>query len=221
MSLLRAIVLLLALYPALGTGAEYVIPLDAETDVRVLVFPPQNSAEGPWPLAVIIPAGSGQEFIVRSQYWLGKELAARGWVIAVPIPRDNDAFFGDDTNLAKVIAELQTQPSIDAGKSLLLGVSRGGTSALAIAIRNPGSYFGVVAVPGRLKHTEPLPELKGLRVFLRIADRDYFRWHKQLPEMSQRLESAGAKVNAALISDTRHIFRIDWSELEPWLSSLK
>jgi len=203
-------------------SAEHVINIEGETDLRVLVFSPQNLGDGPWPLALLIPAGSGQEFIVRSQFWLGKELTNRGWVIAVPISRDEDSIFGENNrNVTEAITQLQTTPNIKAGKSLLLGISTGGTSALDIASKNPKNYFGVVAVPGRLKNSDPLPALEGLPIFLRIADRDNFRWHKRLPEMTKRLESAGANLDAALVENARHIFRIDWDELEPWLNSLK
>ena len=222
MSSVRVILLVIALSPGLGLGAEHVVNIDNENELRFLVFSPQNSGDGPWPLALLIPAGSGQEFILRSQFWLGKELTNRGWVIAVPISRDEDSIFGENNrNVAEVIAQLQAAPSIQAGKSLLLGISIGGTSALDIASKNPKEYFGVVAVPGRLKNSDPLPALDGLPIFLRIADRDNFRWHKRLPEMTERLESAGAKLDAALVENARHIFRIDWDELEPWLNSLK
>jgi predicted esterase len=107
------------------------------------------------------------------------------------------------------------------GKSLLLGVSTGGSSALEIASRNPQNYLGVVAVPGRIKSSEPIPFLQGLPVFLRIAERDYFRWQKDLPDMAQFLTNAGAKVDAALVAGGRHTFTINWQELDPWLDSLK
>ncbi len=222
MSSIRTILFVFVLCPGLGMSAEHVVNIDTETEIRLLVFTPNNSGDGPWPLALLIPAGSGQEFILRSQFWLGKELTDRGWVIAVPISRDGNSVFGEDNkDVSKVISQLQTDPNIKIGKSLLLGISRGGTSALEIASKNPGNYFGVVAVPGRLKESGPLPALQGLPIFLRIADRDNFRWHKRLPEMTQRLESAGARVDAALVENARHIFRINWDELEPWLNSLK
>ena len=66
-----------------------------------------------------------------------------------------------------------------------------------------------------------MPPLKGLPIFLRIAENDYFRWHKRLPEMTERLQAAGARVDAALVPDARHTFTINWDELDPWLSSLK
>jgi predicted esterase len=78
----------------------------------------------------------------------------------------------------------------------------------------------VVAVPGRIKQSGPLPALDGLPVFLRVAEKDNFRWHKQLPDIRQRLESAGARVDAALVPDARHIIKVNLNELDRWLDTL-
>lgn len=212
---------LLAAAPALATGAERLLTLDNGVEMPIWVFTPKQSGPGPWPLAVMIPGGSGQDYTVKSQFWLGREMTARGWVIAVPFSPEGKIFVGNHRdNISQVIKVLQQDSSILPGKALLLGVSSGGSSALEIASKNPAAYYGVVAVPGRLKQTGPLPAMDGLPVFLRIAQRDFFRWHKLLPDMTQRLESAGARVNAALVPDARHIIRIDWSELDAWLGEV-
>ena len=208
--------------PVASQAAEELIALDAETSVRVFIFFPKESGDGPWPLAVLMPGGQGQEYTARSQFWLGKELTERGWVIAVPVSPDSGSFFGESAAMIpQVIAKLHQNPSIRPGKSLILGVSTGGSQALEIASRNPDQYLGVVAVPGRLRKSDTLQELAGLPVFLRIAEKDAFRWHKRMPEIVQRLEAAGAQVNAALVPGARHTFRINWDELDPWLGSLE
>lgn len=222
MPVLRLLLFLLIFCPVVGAAAERTLNIDDGSEIRVLVFSPHNSGEGPWPLALMIPAGSGQEFIVRTQFWLGKDFTDRGWVIAVPILWDGTSpSTENNVNLAGLIKGLQTDPSIKDGKSLLLGISTGGSSALELAIQDPGDYFGVVAMPGRLKQSEPLPAMHGLPIFLRIAERDNFRWNKQLPDITRRLESAGARVNAKLVPGSKHIFPINWDELDPWLESLK
>ena len=38
--------------------------------------------------------------------------------------------------------------------------------------------------------------------------------------MTQRLESAGARLNAALVPDARHIIKVDLNELDRWLGTL-
>ena len=213
---------MLALSPVLALGAERTVSLEGQADVRVWVFSPRDSGIGPWPLAVMIPAGSGQEYAVKAQFWLGREMTKRGWVVAVPGSPEGLSFVGDsENNISQVIAELQKDQSISAGKTLLLGVSSGGSSALEIASKNPTSYYGVVAVPGRIKQSGPLPALEGLPIFLRVAQRDFLRWHKQMPDMTQRLESAGARLDAALVPEARHIIKVDLTELDRWLTTLE
>lgn len=212
---------LLALAPIMGSGAERTVSLEGQPDVRVWVFTPRDSGAGPWPLAVLIPAGSGQEYAVKAQFWLGREMTKRGWVVAMPGSPEGVSFVGDsEDNISQVIAELQKDQAIKAGKTLLLGVSSGGSSALEVASKNPTSYYGVVAVPGRIKQSGPLPALEGLPIFLRVAQKDHFRWHKQLPDMTQRLESAGARLDVALVPDARHIIKVDLTELDHWLGTL-
>jgi len=220
-SLRLLICLLLLTGPLLVEAAERMVSLAGGTEVRILVFQPREAGDGPWPLAMMIPA-SGQEYAIKAQFWLGREMTSRGWVVAVPASPEGRSFVGDsENNISQVIAELQKDASIKLGKTLLLGVSSGGSSALEIASKNPGSYFGVVAVPGRIKQSGPLPALGGLPVFLRVAEKDYFRWHKQLPDIRQRLESAGARVDAALVPDSRHIIKVDLDELDHWLTTLE
>lgn len=213
---------LIVLCPALAAGAELTVTLEGETEVRVRVFSPRDAGVGPWPLAMMIPAGSGQEYAVKAQFWLGREMTKRGWVVAVPVSPEGLSFVGDsEDNFSKVITELQKDQAISEGKTLLLGVSSGGSSALEIASKDPASFYGVVAVPGRIKQSGPLPALQGLPIFLRVAEKDYFRWHKQMPDMTQRLESAGARLNAALVPDSRHIIKVDLTELDAWLGTLE
>lgn len=207
--------------PYLAVGAERTVALEGEEEVRIWVFTPRESGPGPWPLAMMIPAGSGQEYATRAQFWLGREMTERGWVVAVPASSEGLSFVGDsETNIYQVITELQKDQTIKTGKALLMGVSSGGSSALEIASKNPGHYHGVVAVPGRIKQSGPLPALDGLPVFLRVAEKDYFRWHKDMSDMTQRLMSAGARVDAALVPDARHIIKVDLEELDRWLLTL-
>ena len=42
-----------------------------------------------------------------------------------------------------------------------------------------------------------------------------------LEPMSQKLLAAGAQVDAAIVEDARHVFQLDWENLEAWLGKLK
>lgn len=209
------------LLPVLTEAAEETIVLEDSRRVKVLFFEPDNDQTKPLPLAVLIPGGTGDEFMARAQFWLGQELVDRGWAIAVPISPDNHAFDDDNLTLIPAVTRvLQARPHLQSEKSLLIGLSSGGSAALAVAATQPEIFSGVIAIPGLLKADTTIVPLNGLPVYLRIGERDSFLWNRQLNSMATRLTDAGAEVNAALVPDARHIFTIDWEELEPWLKGL-
>jgi len=222
MILLRALTFVFLLLPGILHATEETIVLNDGSTMKVFLFYPKTSGEGPWPLTVLISGGVANEYIVRAQFWLGHELASRGWVIAVPVAPDENAFFGKNSEaIPQVIARLQDYPAIEKGKSLLDGVSNGGSSALEIAGRNPEDYFGVVAVPGTIREGAQMGDFADLPVFIRIGENDYLRWDRQLPRISKALSEAGARVDAKLQAGASHVFPIDWDELQPWLDSLR
>lgn len=195
--------------------------LDDGSTIKVFLFVPENSGEGPWPLCVLMSAGSGNEYVARAQFWLGRELSEHGWMIAVPVSPNSEPFTGTNgQRIPKVIANLQQESDIEPGKVLLVGVSTGGSSALELAAQQPSQYQGVVAIPGMLKDLSLIKDMQGLPVYLRIGDEDMFRWDEQMPALVQALENGNARVNARVIPGGKHIFRMDWNELEPWLETL-
>ena len=103
----------------------------------------------------------------------------------------------------------------------MVGISSGGSAALAIAAQHPSHYLGVVATPGRIWEHSLFQSLQGLPVYLRVGERDNFRWNRHLNAASDLLTQAGAKVDAALVPDARHIFPLDWTELEAWMATLE
>lgn len=224
MHLLRRYLLLLtlSLIPGLLYAEEEYVMVEDGSTIKVFLFYPKNDGEGPWPLSVLMSGGIANEYVVRAQFWLGHELANRGWVIAVPVSPDANAFFGKSGDrIPQVIAHLQETPNIEAGKTLLVGVSNGGSSALEIASHNPDRYYGVVAVPGIIKDTETIGDFQDLPIFLRIGEKDFLGWNRQLPTLEQQLKEAGAKVNAKLEPGANHVFPINWDELQPWLDSVR
>lgn len=203
-------------------ATEQIVTLDDGSTVKVFLFYPQNMGEGPWPLCVLMSGGTANEYIARAQFWLGNELANRGWVIAVPVSPDANSFFGKNgEKIPKVVDRLQESNAIEKGKSLLVGVSNGGSSAIEIASRDPEKYYGVVAVPGIIKDKRAIADLKGLPLYIRIGEKDYLRWNRQLPSMIKLLEGAGANVNAELVPGESHVFPLDWDDLHPWLDSIR
>lgn len=219
---MRKIVFLLWLIPGFAYADEEYVTVEDGSTIKVFLFFPHNDGEGPWPLSVLMSGGNANEYIVRAQFWLGHELAKRGWIIAVPVSPDANAFFGKNgERIPQVIQHLQEKPNVDTGKSLLVGVSNGGSSALAIASHNPGAYYGVVAVPGIIKDVQTIGDFQDLPVFVRIGEKDFLGWNRQLPQLEQQLSAAGANVNAKLVPGASHIFPINWDELQPWLDGVR
>lgn len=224
MRFIKSLILLMLLLPALAsaTALERIIRLDDGSTVKVFLFYPEHSGEGPWPLVMHMSGGKADEYVVRAQFWLGAELTTRGWAIAFPVSPDDNAFFGANAKkIPLVIDQLQKDPNILEGKTLIAGVSNGGSSAIEIASQNPDRYFGVVAAPGIIREDAQLGNFNGLPVYLRIGENDYLRWNRQLPAIENRLKNAGAEVNAKILPGEKHVFVIDWNELHPWLDALR
>lgn len=202
-------------------AAEELVTLVGGDQVKVLYFEPDASAQAP-PLAVLISGGSNSEFMARAQFWMGKEMVARGWAIALPVsPGGRHYFVENAEHFPALIADLRRIHTLRPGRTLLVGISSGGSAALEIAARDPLPYLGVVATPGRLQEDTTIRALQGLPIFLRVGEKDDFRWNKYLDQLIIRLETAGARVNAAEVPGARHIFPLNWDELEPWLQQLQ
>lgn len=201
--------------------AEHLLQLEDGSTMKVFVFDARDGSEPPWPLCILMPGGSASEYIARAQFWLGYELAGRGWTIAVPVSPDATSFFGrNGEQISEVADHLQALPQVREGKSLLVGVSNGGSSAIEVAARDPERYYGVVAVPGIIRENGIIRDMQGLPVYIRIGENDLLRWDRRLPEVTEQLTAAGARVNAKLVPNANHVFPLNWDELQPWLDAL-
>ncbi|PCJ23859.1 MAG: hypothetical protein COA96_10810 [SAR86 cluster bacterium] len=213
--------IILTLSSSVLLASEETLILGDNIPIKVLFFEPEGTSSPP-PLAIMIAGGSSNEFMARAQFWLGTEFVERGWAIAVPISPNGKRFSVENASLfPELIERLHNSHQLNADKPILVGISSGGSAAIAIAAKNPTIYKGVIATPGRIKHDVSLPDLKGLPIYLRVGERDDFRWHRSLHSMVERLLLAGAKVDAAIMPNQKHIFRLDWSNLESWLEELK
>ena len=219
------VTLLLLLLPGMLAAAEQTVQLQDGASVKLFFFEPHDAprAEGNTPpLAIFIAGGSNNEFMAKAQFWLGKEFVDRGWAIAVPISPDGKGFFtGDSSTLPQIIEQLHATHALQDSKPLLVGMSSGGSEAIAIALRNPSAFRGVVATPGRIKADASIDELDSLPFYIRIGEKDDFRWNRMLEPMSQKLLLAGAKVDVKIVENARHVFQLDWENLEAWLGKLK
>ena len=219
------VTLLLLLPYGMLAAAEQTVQLQDGASVKLFFFEPQDESQdagSPPPLAIFIAGGSNNEFMAKAQFWLGKEFVDRGWAIAVPISPDGERFSkGNSSTLPQIIEQLHATHALQDSKPLLVGMSSGGSEAMAIAFRDPSTFRGVVATPGRIKDDAAFDRLDKLPFYIRIGEKDDFRWNRMLEPMSQRLLTAGAEVNAAIVESARHVFQLDWESLEAWLGELK
>ena len=204
-----------------AVASEETLVLGDGVSLKILYFAPENIQQAP-PLALLISGGSSNEFMARAQFWLGKEFVARGWAIAIPISPDGVRFPEHSADvLPRIVEYLHQAHRLRSGNPLLVGISGGGSAALEIALNNPGGFSGVVATPGRINQESTLQALQGLPVYLRVGEKDDFLWNRTMDSQAATMRAAGAEVNAALVPNARHIFRLDWDGLEIWLEQTR
>jgi len=217
--------LLVLVLPAQAVYAQLVDVTVADSTLGVYLRLPQNETQdaGAAPLVILMPGGSGEQALARDLYnWLGEELAARGWAVAIPVSPNGHSFRGGNNALIPLLIDaLQQRGDIAEGPTLLAGISNGGMSALEIAAAGLREYYGVLAVPALVPNNLDLSGLEGMPIYLRIGDQDEMGWTARLQETRAALEEAGARVDADLVFMAQHMFSMDWENLDPWLEALQ
>ncbi len=218
------LLVLLSVMTMENAAAQERISLADGTVLNVFIVKPAAGTTPPHPLAIVMGGGPGNASIsADTSRWLGSGFAQRGWYVAVPISPDNRSFRGEGNNalIEALITALQGRAMVAPGKALLAGVSNGGMSALEIARRNPAAYFGVAAVPALSNARTANDTLQDFPVYLRIGGEDELGWADNFEETAASLTSAGVALDAAIIEGAPHMFRMDWSTLEPWLEKVQ
>lgn len=199
------------------------VELADKSSIASYLILPDEAGSRPLPLIVLMPPGSGEAALAFDlQSWLGEELAARGWAVAVPVSPNQKSFRGANSPLIpQLIDELQKDPRIKAGKVVLAGVSNGGISALEIASIVPDRVMAVVGVPAVISDRTNLDALADMPVYLRIGDQDEYMWMNRYAETRDSLLEAGAVLDADLMFMSPHMFAMDWENLDPFLAQIK
>jgi len=204
--------------------AQERITLQDGTVLNVFLVAPEDQSTQPHPLVILMGGGPGNASISQdTSRWLGSGFAQRGWMVAVPISRNNRSFRGRANNalISELIVELQKRDNIAEGKVLLAGVSNGGMSALEIARRNPENYFGVAAVPAISSTDTDNEALEGFPVYLRIGGADQLDWADRFDETVASLTDGGVDLDADVLDGAPHMFRMEWESLESWLEEIQ
>ena len=81
------------------SNAQERITLDDGSVLDVFMVRPSETTEQPSPLVILMGGGRGNASISRdTSMWLGSGFAERGWMVAVPISPNNQAFRGSSNN---------------------------------------------------------------------------------------------------------------------------
>ncbi|NKB32310.1 MAG: hypothetical protein GKR91_04360 [Pseudomonadales bacterium] len=201
-------------------AAEETVLLSNGDSLKVYFFMPEGVETAP--LVMHVSSGSNNEFAARAGFWLGKELVERGWAVAVPVSPEGRMYFVDNPHFfPEILAALQADYGLHGNKVVISGISNGGSAALAIAAQQPEHYVGIIAAPGRIWDEQKFTSsMEGIKVYLRIGEKDTYRWNNRLEGMAATLTAAGAEVDAAIVPGARHIFSLDWDSLQGWLDNL-
>lgn len=222
MSRQLSLCLALLLLPLAATAQERITLADGST-LSVFLVRPAESTDEPAPLVILMGGGPGNAGISRdTSIWLGGGFARRGWMVAVPVSPNNRAFRGAANNQKiEQLADLLTaRDEIADGRVLLAGISNGGMSALEVARRDPGRWLGVAAVPALSSSVAENVPLAGFPVYLRIGGNDQLDWAERFEETVAALDGADVDLDAAILENQPHMFRMDWDTLEPWLEQV-
>ena len=94
---------------------------------------------------------------------VGKSALRRGWLVAIPYldQKERTVFYlGAQKRLPSLLEALQEEFAIPSEKTIAVGVSNGGISALAFAAAYPGEVQAVVGTPGMFPPRSPLKNIK-------------------------------------------------------------
>ena len=220
-----AVLLMVQVLPLHAEGTKDPIrklKLDATMEMEVLYSSPKGLP--PYPLALMLPGGPGQ--IEQARGSLNRFAAGfnrLGYCVVVPISKDDKGFVGEKAALIlKLHDKLKSDRNINAKRTLLGGVSRGGAASLEIAALDPPRFKGLMLVPGVFySGNDVKAAYTNMPVFLRIGADDNLKWNEQYPNVVERLKTSGAIVDGKILPNQGHVFELGWSEVAAWLKTIK
>jgi len=181
-----------------------------------LYVPETYTPDRAWPLVVALHGGSGHG---RGFLWSWlRDARSFGAILVAPTSAGNSlgstwALMGDDNdtpNLARIVAQVSAQWTIDPKRRLLTGMSDGGTFCYVSALEN-GSPFTHLAPVSATFHpmlisTADAERMQGLPIFLTHGALDWM-FPVEVARQAQRgLSAAGANVTYREIDDLSHTY---------------
>jgi len=145
------------------------LALDSGHELEIAVqLPPDGLGDEPVPVLLALPPGEQDRAMVErgfELYW-SAAAAERGWVLVSPAAPTPEGFHGDGLrDLELLLDVLDERFDIAGGRVHLAGVSNGGRSAFALALRDPERIGSLTGAPGM-----PEPDADPAQVAVSFAE---------------------------------------------------
>jgi len=169
-------------------------------------------------ICVLLPGGGQPKPFTKALFPHAEKFNKLGFSTAVvyssfgPLIDSKRHKIENTKHLVKLLKELKEKHNADG--FIFMGFSNGGTGALQIAAKHPDLVKGILAVPGA-HAPKKLPQ--GLPVYLRIGAKDQLGWAKNFDQIKKAIAKSGAVVDAKLLENAPHMFKLDWEEIQTWL----
>ena len=184
-------------FPAHAIATETSIPAGLTQIDEGWIYRPQRAAE-PWPLLVLLHgAGDSARNMIEV---LRADSDRRGYIILAPKSLgltwdlfDEAAYAHDPARINAAVRDLFARARIDRERLAIAGFSDGASYALALGIRNPKLFSGVLALsPGFLHMATEVDPAQ--RLFISHGRRDpILSWRRVAREFVPKLERAGMR----------------------------
>lgn len=147
-----------------------------------------------------------------------------GWFpLTMGAPPDPAAFAAGVEDATRFIAEARRRYPIDPDRLVLLGFSQGGVVAYALALANPGSFTGLVALsswlPAEVVAALPPAVPTGLQVLVHHGTRDELIPVDRGRESVERLRTRQVRVTYREFDMGHEISPASLRDLSEWLAT--
>ena len=175
----------------------------------VLATPADFCVDQSYPALLVFPGGKQTMDSVRAnlaRYWQDEALR-RGYIVISPAAPAGRPFYEDGADLIPEFLQLQlVQFRIAGGKFHAAGLSNGGVSAFAVAVRNPQLFHSLTALAGfpvEQIDFDRLHRLRNIRVTMFVGNSDLY-WKEGMERTRDRLASLGTQVYFEVIPRNGH-----------------
>ncbi len=202
---------------------------DDQRELEYAIALPKGAPKGGSPLLLMLPGSSGDKpCVTLSMSCMAAEGTLRGWIVASPVTPAGRPFYEDGESLIKpLVAQLRKDHRVEEGQVHVAGISAGGTSALSLAVNDPGSWASVLAFPGSLTGDgmARLGALRGKPVTLYVGEMDELGFLEASRQIAAKLEEEKIACKFTIMKGEGHLMRLTakqvWNDLDRHRKTVK